>query len=218
MTVDLLRPPTQLTHAEAVQVSQQAPGILQRDTSWNIPWPLSLLVASDAPEKWSIYENLLLSCLRTGDNASAKACLDKLKARFGEQNERVTGLMGLYYEAVGNNGELEQFLRQYEKKMTDSPTNMVRKTIRHHPYRLTDLAQAVRKRRVALLKTLERPADAIVALTDLLEESPVDAEAWAELSELYTAQGLHAQAIFCLEEVLLITPNAWNVCYTIYAV
>lgn len=128
MTVDLLRPPTQLTHAEAVQASQQAPGILQRDTSWNIPWPLSLLVASDAPEKWSIYENLLLSCLRTGDNASAKACLDKLKARFGEQNERVTGLMGLYYEAVGNNGELEQFLRQYEKKMTDSPTNMVRKT------------------------------------------------------------------------------------------
>jgi len=32
-----------------------------------------------------------------------------------------------------------------------------------------------------------------------------------ELSELYLAQDLHMQAAFCLEEVLLIAPNAWNI-------
>ena len=68
------------------------------------------------------------------------------------------------------------------------------------------------KRRVALLRSLSRPADAIQALVELLEASPTDIEAWTELSDLYLAQGLFPQAEFCLEEVLLVTPNAWNVC------
>lgn len=58
---------------------------------------------------------------------------------------------------------------------------------------------------------MSRPVEAITALVELLDSSPTDAEAWAELSDLYQSQGLHQQAIFCLEEVLLITPNAWNV-------
>lgn len=45
----------------------------------------------------------------------------------------------------------------------------------------------------------------------MLESSPTDAEAWAEISDLYAGQGLYQQSIFALEEVLLITPNAWNV-------
>lgn len=50
-----------------------------------------------------------------------------------------------------------------------------------------------------------------MALNSLLEASPTDAEAWAELADLYVSQGLYQQGIFALEEVLLITPNAWNV-------
>lgn len=50
-----------------------------------------------------------------------------------------------------------------------------------------------------------------MALNTLLDTSPTDAEAWAELSDLYISQGLYQQGIFALEEVLLITPNAWNV-------
>lgn len=46
----------------------------------------------------------------------------------------------------------------------------------------------------------------------MLEYSPTDAEGWSELSELYLAQGVYAQAIYALEEVLIISPNAWNVC------
>lgn len=61
---------------------------------------------------------------------------------------------------------------------------------------------------------MSRPVEAITALVRLLDVSPTDAEAWAELSDVYQSQGLYQQAIFCLEEVLLITPNAWNVSQT----
>jgi tetratricopeptide (TPR) repeat protein len=69
----------------------------------------------------------------------------------------------------------------------------------------------VSKRRVALLRSLGRYSEAITALNGLLDVSPTDTEAWAELAELYVSQGYYRQGIFALEEVLLIAPNAWNV-------
>ena len=56
---------------------------------------------------------------------------------------------------------------------------------------------------------IQRAVEELVALLDIYA---VDSEAWAELAELYVEQGCYGQAIFCLEEVLLIAPNAWNVC------
>jgi len=56
-----------------------------------------------------------------------------------------------------------------------------------------------------------KPAEAIKALVELLELIPTDAESWAELSDLYFSQNAYGQAIYSLEEVLLITPNAWNI-------
>lgn len=57
-----------------------------------------------------------------------------------------------------------------------------------------------------------RALEAIEALNKLIDTSPTDAEAWSELGELYISQGMYQQGIFAVEEVLLITPNAWNVC------
>jgi tetratricopeptide (TPR) repeat protein len=71
--------------------------------------------------------------------------------------------------------------------------------------------QPVSKRRIALLKSLKKTTEAIAALNKFLDSSPTDAEAWAELSDLYLSQGMYQQAIFALEEVLLMTPFAWNV-------
>lgn len=48
-------------------------------------------------------------------------------------------------------------------------------------------------------------------MVEFLDAFPTDAEAWCELSDLYHSQGLSSQSIFCLEEALLILPNAWNV-------
>ena len=194
MTVDLLRPPAHLSQADALHLSQQAPAILRKHSTWSLPWPLSLLISNDSPEKWAIHENLFYSCLRTGDDKSAFACLEKLKERFGDDNERVMGLVGLYHEAIASDQKsLSLVLKSYEEAIKEKPTNMV-----------------VRKRHAALLKSMGQTDRAIAALVDLLDASPVDSEAWAELAELYYAQGLYGQAIFSLEEALLVMPNAWN--------
>ena len=73
--------------------------------------------------------------------------------------------------------------------------------------------QPVAKRQIALLRSLKQLPEAVAALNKFLEASPTDAEAWSELADIYLSQGLFQQSIFALEEVLLIAPNAWNVCY-----
>lgn len=109
------------------------------------------------------------------------------------------GLMGMYQEAVAKDDkELELQLILYREFIKQKPTNLV-----------------IRKRLVASLKSLGRTAEAVTALVELLDVSPVDAESWAELAELYFAQGMYAQAVYCYEDVLLTTPNAWNVSFAV---
>jgi tetratricopeptide (TPR) repeat protein len=76
------------------------------------------------------------------------------------------------------------------------------------------MVQPIQKRRIALLKSIGQIPDAMIQLVALLKVSPTDAEAWAELADMYLGQGMLDQAIFSLEEVLLVQPNAWNVCYS----
>jgi len=57
---------------------------------------------------------------------------------------------------------------------------------------------------------MSQHAAAISALVEFLDAFPTDAEAWCELADLYKTQGMSSQAIFSLEEALLIVPNAWN--------
>jgi tetratricopeptide (TPR) repeat protein len=74
-----------------------------------------------------------------------------------------------------------------------------------------DHTKPISKRRIALLRSTGKVSEAISALVDFLQAFPTDGEAWAELSDLYVSIGAYQQSIFALEEVLLITPNAWNV-------
>ncbi len=74
-----------------------------------------------------------------------------------------------------------------------------------------DRSQPITKRRIGLLRSLGRIPDAISSVIQLLEFSPNDAEAWSELADLYFSQGLYPQAIYAMEEVLILAPNAWNV-------
>ncbi|CAG7926447.1 unnamed protein product [Penicillium olsonii] len=171
----------------ALHLAQQAPVILgpeSRSTS-----------ATDSADYYARIEQLMLACLRTGDDQSAQTCLNRLSLRFGPSNERVMGLRGLYEEATAKDqAALEECLRGYDQTLLQSPVNV-----------------PILKRRVALLRSLNRPADAISALIELLDAIPTDAEAWCELADLYQSQGLGSQAIFSLEEALLIAPNSWNI-------
>jgi len=105
------------------------------------------------------------------------------------------GLIAVYHEAVAvDQKALQVILDEYIQHVEVKPTNLV-----------------IRKRMVAILKSMGRTSDAITELISLLDISPTDAEAWFELAELYVSQSMYPQAIFSLEEVLLVTPNAWNV-------
>lgn len=127
MSSSLLHPPAHLSPEVALRVSQQAPAIL-RDTpksitpyAWNSLW-----TTAESPELWSTYENLMLSCLRTGDEDSARLCLGRLTERFGITNERLLALVGLYDESTAKTeGELNNVLKSYENLLKNDPTNTV---------------------------------------------------------------------------------------------
>ncbi|KFY16994.1 hypothetical protein V492_00959 [Pseudogymnoascus sp. VKM F-4246] len=174
MTSSILHPPSNLPPSVALQLSQQAPALLSKTPSSIAPYSLSSVYAApETPELWTTYENLMLSCLRTGDQQSAR----------------------LYQEATAESDtDLQRVLTEYDSILSSDPSNM-----------------PVTKRRIALLKSLGNHTEAISALSKFLKNSPTDAEAWAEISDLYANQGLYKQSIFALEEVLLITPNAWNI-------
>ncbi|KAL8759777.1 MAG: hypothetical protein Q9199_000501 [Rusavskia elegans] len=195
MSTLLSTPPLRHSHSEALTTSQQAGKYIQQNSFSSAPIPIPFFSTPESTELWSTYENLLYSCLRTGDDKAAHLCLEKLGGRFGTNDERVMGLRGLYQEAMAEDpSALLQMLREYDEILTENPT-----------------FTPVRKRRIALLQSLSRESDAMNALIELLDTSPTDIESWAELCELYVSQGLYQQAEFCLEEILLSTPNAWNV-------
>ena len=117
MTPSLLHPPGQLSPADALSLSQQAPALLQT----------SISSSSETAELWLKYENLLQSCLRTGDESAARQCLERLVARFGEDNERVMALKGLVKEAdARNDADLDRILNEYDQILKDNDTNIVR--------------------------------------------------------------------------------------------
>ncbi|GAB1314070.1 Inositol phosphatase SIW14 [Madurella fahalii] len=196
MAPTVLYPPTQLPPASALALSQQAPLILRSSPATVSSSPFSALFsAPEKPELWMKYENLILSCLRTGDDQAAHQCLERLITRFGDGNERVQALRGLVKEAEAqNNGALEDVLKEYDQILAENDTNI-----------------PIAKRRVALLRSMGRVSEAASALVQLLDFTPTDAEAWSELSDVYLSQGLYPQAIYAMEEVLVLAPNAWNI-------
>ncbi|SMQ52143.1 unnamed protein product [Zymoseptoria tritici ST99CH_3D7] len=194
-TTTLLTPPTSSTPTHTLTLSQLAPTIASAASSSTLPYPLSLLSTSETQEKWLTLENLLLATLRTGDNTTAYLCLETLRDRFGAENERVTALRGLYAEAMASDqSELDDVMTHYEEILKEDPATF-----------------SIRKRRAALLKSMGKTAAAVDAVVNLLDTSPTDAEAWAEVGELYARAGMWEQSIFAWEEVVLLLPNAWNV-------
>ena len=104
----------------ALHLAQQAPTILGPNPT------KSKASSTGTAEEYSQIEQLLLACLRTGDDQSAQACLDRLSHRFGPANERVMGLRGLYQEATAKDrAELEKCREEYEKILSENPVNVV---------------------------------------------------------------------------------------------
>lgn len=190
----LLQSPLSTSPATTIAISQKAPSFLVSQSQWSLPWPLSLLANNESQEKWASYENLFLACIQTGDLPSTSRCLEALTARFGESNERVLVLTGMCKEAYAQTDEeLKGVLAWYDELLKEDAGIF-----------------GISKRRVALLRSMGKMQEAVNGLVALLDTTPNDPEAWAELADLYLTLGLYEQTIYCLEEVLLVMPNAWN--------
>lgn len=120
-------PPDRLSPAQALHLSQQAPRLLQKSLSAGSAFQIPFQASTETPETWTMYEHLLLSCLRTGDDKSAHLCLERLTDRFGSSNERVMSLRGLYQEAVAEDAAaLVDILKGYEEVLAGDAVNTVR--------------------------------------------------------------------------------------------
>lgn len=101
----------------ALHLAQQAPAILGQESISN---------SVDTADYYARIEQLLLACLRTGDDQSAQSCLNRLSLRFGHSNERIMGLRGLYEEAIAkDHSALDKCLQEYENTLSDNPVNVV---------------------------------------------------------------------------------------------
>lgn len=127
----VLSSPSQLSVSDALRISRQAPTLLNPSFGLFSLFPFSLLPGAESLDKWATYEHLLLACLRTRNDQSARLCLEKLTDRFGSSNERVQGLWGMYEEAVAeDDAALEKILQRYESTLAEDPTNTVCPLIR----------------------------------------------------------------------------------------
>ena len=127
MTSTILHPPAHLPPSVALQISQQAPAILQNTPTSISSYSVSSLYApAETADLWTTYENLMQSCLRTGDEQSAHVCLERLTSRFGLENERVMALQGLFQEAMAeDDAALQRVLSEYDSILARDQTNMV---------------------------------------------------------------------------------------------
>lgn len=224
MAPSLLRLQAGLSPAETLELARQAPEMLRRNHKAVSSSPLqTIFSAPETADLWTMYENLLLSCLRAGHDDAAHQVLERLVIRFGDKDERLAALKGLVKEAEAtDDDQLQAILDEYDALLAESGTNIVRPPPPRVSARSVCAPRAARqgwltrpqpiyKRKIALLRSMGRTAQSITALNHFLDFSPTDSEAWAELADLYTTQGLYPQAIHALEELLVLVPNAWNV-------
>lgn len=130
MAPSLLRPQAHLANKDVLELAQQAPTILRKNPRAFSTSPLlALFSASETAELWIIYENLLLACLRIGDDVSAQEFLERLVVRFGADNQRIMAMRGLVREAQAtSNAELEGILKEYDEILEEADnkqTNIV---------------------------------------------------------------------------------------------
>ncbi|RPA77241.1 hypothetical protein BJ508DRAFT_228915 [Ascobolus immersus RN42] len=160
------------------------------------PSYLSSSAASrDTYSNWALHETLFYACIRGGDDRTASLALQRLSDRFGSDDDRVAGMRGVLSEvAATTTTELEEVLRGYDEVLEKDPTKL-----------------PIAKRRITLLITLSRHSEAILSLVKLLTSFPTDTESWGQLSALYFQAQLYEKALFCLEEIVLMIPNAYNI-------
>ncbi|KAG4305197.1 hypothetical protein PORY_001367 [Pneumocystis oryctolagi] len=138
-------------------------------------------------EIWEIYEQTFLAALEIGEDELASQCLTKLLKKFPTSTSIIV-LKGLYLEAIGNTSEA---LKYYNDILSMDESNI-----------------PILKRKITLLRSLGRTEEAVNELVKFLDIWYLDAEAWAELADIYFSFHLYKKASFCYSELLLLQPSS----------
>ncbi|PVH18404.1 uncharacterized protein CXQ87_001331 [Candidozyma duobushaemuli] len=145
-------------------------------------------------ELFDLYELYFHVSLLTNHDVNAKSMLDRFNDEFsGQRSQKYSILKSMYYEATGE-----------DKKAVDalgSSRDELRASRR--------LATFSRNK----ADGSENIPEYIKSLVFYLNIQPSDTTTWAELADQYAKIGDYEEAVFCLKEVLLHEPLAYNIFY-----
>lgn len=148
----------------------------------------------DSAELFDLYELYFHVSLLTNHDVNAKLMLDRFNDEFsGQRSQKYLILKSMYYEATGKDREAVDAL--------GASTDELRASRR--------LATFARYK----ADGSENVAEYIKSLTFYLNIQPSDVTTWAELAEQYAKIGNYEEATFCIKEVLLLEPLAYNMFY-----
>lgn len=140
-----------------------------------------------AVDRFDLYELHFYLLILTNHDVVAKTVLDRINDQFaGQLLQRIMILKLMYYEAIGDEKEAIKALGENPDELRAS-------------------------RRLATFGRNTSTAEYIKSLNYYLDLQPSDIVAWAELADQYAKVGHYDKAVFCLKDVLLQQPNAYNV-------
>ena len=113
-------------------------------------------------------------------------CIRDLDTQFPDSH-RVKRLKGMHLESIGKSREAQHL---YDEILKEDPTNSL-----------------VSKRKVAIMRADNKPAEAIQLLGAYLKTYMNDLEAWQELCDLYLKVQDYAKAAHTMEELVITHPH-----------
>lgn len=146
-----------------------------------------ILILLSLHTEWKVLEQVCLAAIDLHDRDLVKDCLNKLQAQFPNSN-RVRRLrsMGL----LEGSGRFQEAMVEYSNLITQDESNSM-----------------LRKRKIAILIAVNKIPEAIQESCEYLKDFMNDVEAWIQLSNLYIIEQDYQKAAFCLEELILTSPQ-----------
>lgn len=142
-------------------------------------------------EKWLVVEQLAIASIHAGNASVAKQCIDKLQLEFGTQSIRVRQLTGMMAEMKGDQNAA---LATYNSILSESDD--------------CNQTAFASKRKIALQIASGSTSAAVDALVEYLTIMSTDTEAWECLCNCYRQTLNWEQALFCLEELIMLRPQS----------
>jgi len=137
-------------------------------------------------EIWVVLEQVCVAAIDCAQSGIFQDCIRDLDTQFPDSH-RVMRLKGMHLESIGKSREAQHL---YDDILKEDPTNSL-----------------VSKRKIAILRSENKTAEAIQQLGVYLKTYMNDMEAWQELSDLYLKVQDYAKAAHTMEELVITHPH-----------